>query len=132
VATSAPPETDSPEPIDNDSTAAELVPLLVIGAVTEITPDDPAAPAEPAAPMSPRGIVKLRIAALVVPTFTTLADVPGAPVDVVPTVTLPAEPPGPVGPTPPLTVTLIGAGGVTTTLIGSLTATPRKCPQRPA
>ena len=132
MATSAPPETDSPEPIDNDSTAAELVPLLVIGAVTEITPDDPAAPAEPAAPMSPRGIVMFKTAAADVPTLVTDAELPAAPVVTVPTVTLPAEPPGPVGPTPPLTVTLIGAGGVTTTLIGSLTATPRKCPQRPA
>ena len=34
-------------------TAAELVPLLVNGAETEITPDDPAGPVAPAAPAGP-------------------------------------------------------------------------------
>ena len=40
-------------PVVMPSTADELVPLLVIGAVTEITPDDPAAPAAPVAPAAP-------------------------------------------------------------------------------
>jgi hypothetical protein len=42
----------------------------------------------PVAPVEPRGIVKLRIGAVVVPEFVTVAFVPAAPVVVVPTDTV--------------------------------------------
>jgi len=44
----------------------------------------------PPAPVAPCGIVKLRTAALLVPEFVTFADVPAAPVVVVPIVTVAA------------------------------------------
>lgn len=46
--------------------------------------------------------MKLKIAAEVVPLFVTLADVPAAPVVVVPTLTVAAVPVGPVGPVGPV------------------------------
>src|SRR5262245_60191263 len=62
----------------------------------------------PVSPLSPRGIVKLKTAALVVPMLATLALVPGAPVVVVPTLTVaagPCGPAGPAGPEPPSLIT---------------------------
>jgi hypothetical protein len=53
---------------------------------------DPVEPVAPVAPVSPRGIVKLNIAALDVPTLTTEAALPAEPVVVVPTATVPATP----------------------------------------
>ena len=56
--------------------------------------------------MGPVGIVKLKTAALVVPLFVTLAELPAGPVVVVPTDTVaaaPGLPPGPVGPVGPAT-----------------------------
>src|ERR1700730_7089391 len=55
-------------------------------------PVAPVAPAVPVAPVGPWGIVKLRTAAELVPEFATIADVPDAPVVVVPTVTVDEEP----------------------------------------
>jgi hypothetical protein len=55
-------------------------------------PVAPAAPAGPVAPAGPCGIVKLRIAAELVPEFVTEADVPDEPVVVVPTLTVEDEP----------------------------------------
>ena len=54
-------------------------------------PVAPVAPAGPVAPVGPRGIVKLRTAAELVPEFVN-ADVPDAPVVVVPTLTVEEEP----------------------------------------
>jgi hypothetical protein len=55
-------------------------------------PVAPAAPAGPVAPAGPWGIVKLRTAAELVPAFVTAANVPDAPVVVVPTVTVDEDP----------------------------------------
>ena len=55
-------------------------------------PVAPVAPARPVAPAGPCGIVKLRTAAELVPEFVTTADVPDAPVVVVPTLTVEEEP----------------------------------------
>jgi hypothetical protein len=55
-------------------------------------PVEPVAPIGPVAPAGPWGIVKLRTAAELVPEFVTTADVPDAPVVVVPTLTVEEEP----------------------------------------
>jgi hypothetical protein len=55
-------------------------------------PVAPVPPAGPVAPAGPCGIVKLRTAAELVPEFVTTADVPDAPVVVVPTLTVDEEP----------------------------------------
>jgi hypothetical protein len=55
-------------------------------------PVAPVAPTGPVAPAGPCGIVKLRTAAELVPEFVTTADVPDAPVVVVPTLTVEEEP----------------------------------------
>jgi len=62
-----------------------VVPAVAVAAV----PVDPVAPV---APVSPRGIVKLNTAALDVPELATAADVPAAPVVVVPAAIVAAAP----------------------------------------
>lgn len=74
-----------------------FVPSIIpvgISATTE-TPGTPCAPVGPVAPTSPRGITKFKIAAEVVPTFVTLASVPGNPVVVTPASTVAAAPVSP-------------------------------------
>jgi hypothetical protein len=55
-------------------------------------PGAPIGPIGPVAPAGPWGIVKFRTAAELVPEFVTTADVPDAPVVVVPTLTVDEEP----------------------------------------
>ena len=59
--------------------------FAVLNIVVPLAPAAPAAPVAPVAPVSPFGIVKLKTAADVGPLFETVADVPAAPVIVVPT-----------------------------------------------
>ena len=58
-------------------------------------------PEGPVGPVAPWGIVKLKMAAEVVPLLVTDAEVPAGPVVVGPTVTVAAVPVGPVGPVGP-------------------------------
>src|SRR5690349_8468295 len=66
-----------------------------------VLPAAPAGPAGPAGPCGPCGIVKFSTAAEGVPELLTDAFVPAAPVDVVPTATVPAGPVAPVAPVGP-------------------------------
>jgi hypothetical protein len=58
----------------------------------------PEVPVAPVAPVAPAGTVKLKIAAVPVPVFVTIAELPGAPVVVVPILTEAAIPWFPCGP----------------------------------
>jgi hypothetical protein len=42
-------------PVDTERLAADEVPVFVIGALTDTTPDEPAAPVAPVAPVAPAG-----------------------------------------------------------------------------
>ena len=64
----------------------------VLAVLNIVAPLTPTAPVAPVAPVSPFGIVKLNVAADVVPPLETVADVPAAPVVVVPTVIVAAAP----------------------------------------
>src|ERR1700752_3496229 len=68
------------------------LPFAPAGPAGPVAPVAPAGPVGPVGPAGPWGIVKLRIAAVLVPEFVTTADVPDAPVVVVPTVTVDDEP----------------------------------------
>jgi hypothetical protein len=93
------------------STAALAVPAFVTEAAVPAAPvvtvpmvmvaGVPAVPAKPVGPVEPLGMVKLKTAALAVPEFVTEADVPAAPVVVVPALTVAGEPIAPLGPVAP-------------------------------
>src|ERR1022692_1554118 len=78
--------------------AAPLTPVAPCGPVAPVAPVGPVAPCTPVGPVVPCGIVKLKIAADVVPLLFTEAACPGPAVLVVPTLTVAAVPVAPVGP----------------------------------
>jgi hypothetical protein len=90
-------ETVAEEPADK----VVVVPTAMVAAA----PVAPVLPVAPVAPTSPRGTVKLNTAADVVPELVTDAEVPGAPVVVVPAVTVAAAPGVPVAPVGPVAPT---------------------------
>ena len=74
------------------STLAFVPAAPVTTSPTVIVAAAPSAPSAPFCPVAPRGMVKLRIASPDVPTFSTLAFVPGSPVTTCPTLTVAASP----------------------------------------
>ena|SRR5271167_1626821 len=82
--------------------SAPVAPVFPVGPVPPVGPAGPAGPTPPVAPagpVGPCGTVKFKIAADELPVFVTAALEPGAPVVVVPIVTV--KPAGPVAPVAP-------------------------------
>jgi len=82
--------------------AGPVAPAAPVAPVGPAAPVAPTAPVGPAAPVSPRGIVKLSVAAELVPAFVTEAPDPAVPVVTVPTATVAAAPAAPVVPVFPI------------------------------
>ena len=74
-----------------------VVPTAIVAAAPGL-PGVPGLPWSPLGPLSPRGIVKFKTAALADPVLVTDALVPGAPVEVEPTVIAAATPGSPFSP----------------------------------
>jgi hypothetical protein len=83
--------------LDTAAVPAVTVPTVIVAAVP-VDPVGPVGPVGPVAPVSPLGIVKLNVAADVVPEFVIATEDPALPVVTVPNVKLAAAPVGPIPP----------------------------------